>query len=111
MSLVLIQGHPAVSSLQHVRVIPVSGTGEIGKIALGETDLCHGVVLIANIERSTPEVRTHFGTPLLDSGPTVLAKCIRDGPSGVFERLAHFLIRGLHIRILPDARCAAPVIL
>src|SRR5204863_3861569 len=70
----------------------------------------HGVPGIANIAGGAPGVAADFGPPFPNFRAAVLAKTVENRPAGFEQRVAHFLINGLHFFIGVEGAGAAPVV-
>src|SRR6185369_8630576 len=96
----------AVADLQHVRVVPVAGTGVLRETAVGLRLGDHARPLVGDVAGGAPEVPDRLGP-----GPrlvlTPFADRVRDGPAGLREGVPHRLVPLLRV----DALVVAVVVL
>src|SRR5258706_3890100 len=53
---IFVAFHAAVANLQHVWIVPVSGTGKFLQAILAESNHRHSVVVIRDVSRGAPEI-------------------------------------------------------
>src|SRR6059036_3624188 len=89
----------------------MSGTSIGRQIVLIETDFRHGIPSVPNVAGRAPEISADVRSPLPYVRASILAKAKHDWMSYRLKRVAHLLVDGLHVLVLVDVPCPAPVVL
>src|SRR6476660_7366401 len=106
MCFVFVVVHPAVSDLEHVRIVPVARRCPRSQFVLRKTDGGHGVPSVADVARRSPSICSYLGAPFPHLGTAILAKAIEYGAPSFEKRIAHDLIQRAHL--LVGVRLRAP---
>src|SRR5215472_9355178 len=109
MGTIFVSRHPAIADLQHVRIVPVPGPNVRIDIKLTKADAVHRLPAIADVPGGAPQIAPDFAAPRPHIIATVLAEAEYDGSASFEQRIAHFLVHGLHFGVLVNAVGTAPV--
>src|SRR5438445_26625 len=96
MRFVFVGCHAAVTDLEHIRIVPMTGRRERCMVVLAKSDPRHRVPSISDIARRPPKVAANVGSPFPDVQTPVLAKAVNDRTARFEECITHLLLDSGH---------------
>src|SRR5215469_17203327 len=77
---------------------------------LPETNIGHRLITVLDVAGGAPQIPADVLAPSPNQIPAVLAQAEHDRPSGLFERVVHFLVHFANLADRIDLGGAAPIV-